>query len=28
MEDEESYQVYEEYYSRIFLWGINKWNKI
>jgi hypothetical protein len=28
MEDEESYQVFEEYYNRIFLWGINEWNKI
>jgi hypothetical protein len=28
MEDEESYQVFEEYYNRIFLWGMNKWNKI
>jgi hypothetical protein len=28
MEDEESYQVYEEYYNRIFFWGINEWNKI
>jgi hypothetical protein len=28
MEDEESYRVYEEYYNRIFSWGINEWNKI
>jgi len=28
MEDEESYQVFEEYYNRIFLWGINEWSKM
>jgi hypothetical protein len=27
MEDEESYSVFEEYYNRIFLWGIKNWNK-
>jgi hypothetical protein len=28
MEDEESFNTFEEYYNRIFLWGINEWNKI